>query len=130
MVKVTWGTSEQVIESVDALDALLEELHADALQSEPVLVTVELPHSGDSLSIGLGHHVSVLNSVSGSGDPPYLSSRGGPEDEEGATVQFRYMGEWSEYPMKNVIPMDMARQAMRHFVRTGALDPAVAWEQV
>ncbi len=110
------------------LDALLDEVHARATQDEPVLALVELQPSTDTLSIGLGRDVSVLNYVAGSGDPPYFTSSGGPDSEE--TVHYRYMGDWSEYPTKNTIPMAAARRAMRHFWLTGELDPSVAWEEV
>ncbi len=126
--RLRWANSEMHVGTIDEMDALLDTLHDDAVRTEPMLVSVELMPSGDSLSIGLGRDVSVLNYVAGTGDPPYFTSSGGPRGD--ATVHFFYMGEWSEYLLENAVPVGVARQAIRHFWATGKLDPNVAWEEV
>lgn len=127
MFKARWAEKpELVIGTVEELDRLLDQLQREHTSS-PVLVTVELPSTGDSLSIGLGRAESVLNFVSGSGNPPYWSSFG--EHEENEAVGFNFMGELSEIPLRHLIPLDLARQAVRDFVRTGKLSSNVKWEE-
>ena len=127
MFKARWAEKPEVaIGTVEELDRLLDQLQQENIPS-PVLVTVELPSSGDSLSIGLGRNESVLNFVSGSGNPPYWSSVGEHEEEE--AVSFNFMGELSEIPLRHLIPLDLARQAVRDFVSTGKLSQKVKWEE-
>lgn len=127
MFKARWAEKPEVgIGTVEELDRLFDQLQQENIPS-PVLVTVELPSSGDSLSIGLGRAESVLNFVSGSGNPPYWSSVG--EHEEDEAVDFNFMGELSEIPLRHLIPLDLARQAVRDFVRTGKLSQKVKWEE-
>jgi len=127
MFKATWAERPEVaIGTVEELDRLLDRIQQENIPS-PVLVTVELQSSGDSLSIGLGRNESVLNFVSGSGNPPYWSSVG--EHEEDEAVGFNFMGELSEIPLRHLIPLDLARQALRDFVRTGKLSQIVKWEE-
>ena len=127
MFKARWAEKPEVaIGTVEELDRLLDQLQQENIPS-PVLVTVELQSSGDSLSIGLGRKESVLNFVSGSGNPPYWSSVG--EHEEDEAVGFNFMGELSEIPLRHLIPLDLARQAVRDFVRTGKLSQIVKWEE-
>jgi hypothetical protein len=69
MLKVQWNFScEQTVASVEDLDSLLDQLHA---QGQPVMAVIESAN-GDSLAIGLGRILSVLNFVPASGDPPVL----------------------------------------------------------
>jgi hypothetical protein len=127
MWKIKWDASpETTVHTIEDLDQLLDRLQQDCTTA-PVLATVKLPSSGDSLSIGLGRAESVLNFVSGSGDPPYWSSVG--EHEEDEAVGFNFMGELSEIPLRHLIPLDLARQAVRDFVQTGKLSHKVTWEE-
>lgn len=127
MWKIKWDASpETTVHTIEDLDHVLDRLH-QYCTAAPVLATVELPSSGDSLSIGLGRAESVLNFVSGSGDPPYWSSVG--EHEKDEAVSFIFMGELSEIPLRHLIPMAVARQAVREFVQTGKLSNKVTWEE-
>jgi hypothetical protein len=127
MWKIKWDASpEATVQTIDELDRQLDRLQQDCIAA-PVLATVELLSSGDSLSIGLGRAESVLNFVSGSGDPPYWSSVG--ERKEDDAVGFNFMGELSEIPLRHLIPIDMARQAVRDFVQSGKLSARVKWEE-
>ena len=110
MATIRWEASEQKVGSIDEMDRLLDELHT---RGEPILAAVELKPSGDSLTIGLGREASVLNFVSGSGNPPYFTSRGSAERDD--VVWFSFMGDLSEFPMHQTVPVSAARQAMRHF---------------
>jgi hypothetical protein len=124
MLKVQWNLSrEQSFTSAEDLDSLLDELHA---QGEPVMAVVE-SINGYSLAIGLGRSLSVLNFVPVTGDPPSFTSLGSHRGDE--TIQFNFMGSISEFPIKNAVPMEDARSAMREFVETGQLASKLEWEQ-
>lgn len=109
------------------VDALLDDIEASCATADPELVTVVAEATGDSLAIGLGRERSVLNYVSGSLNPPYYTSVGDVQLDE--PISFRFGGEWSEFPLSHSVPVSVAREAMRHFCRTGQLTPAVGWEQ-
>jgi hypothetical protein len=127
MWKIKWDASpETTVHTIEDLDRVLDRLHQECTAA-PVLATVELPSCGNSLSIGLGRAESVLNFVSGSGTPPYWSSVG--EHEKDEAVSFNFMGELSEIPLRHLIPMGVARQAVREFVQTGRLWHKVTWEE-
>lgn len=128
MTKVSWDDAERPINSINELEALLDDIHGEAIRRRPCLASIELSPTGASLSIGLGREVSILNYVSGTGNPPYFSSSGGLSADE--AVHFYFMGDWSEYPLRNTIPVEVARRAVRYFYQTGQLDPAVTWEEV
>jgi len=124
---IGWNQHEQQAASIQEVDRVLDELHANFACEDPQLVTVELNETGDSLAIGLGRDRSVLNYVPGSKNPPYFTSTGEFEMDE--PISFRFGGEWSEFPLRNSIPTPIARQAMRHFCSTGKLSSTVQWEQ-
>jgi len=126
--KVQWAKRcERKVTSLTELDALLDDLHTKHQGDRAVLVTVESPESGDSLAIGVGRDLSVLNYVPGTGDPPYFTSLGN-ESAKG-TIVFHFMGQWSEFSMRNAIPFDQARKAVRFFFETGKLSDKVKWEE-
>ena len=127
MIKASWAEEQDVsLSTVSELDRLLGQIHEDH-EDSPVLVSIELSSSGDSLTIGLGRAESVLNYVSRSGDPHYWSSVG--KRQESAATAFNFMGQLSEIPNRHLIPIDIARQAIRDFVQTGKLPRSVEWEQ-
>lgn len=126
MWRVQWDENDAVdVHTIEELDQLLDRLHQSA--AAPVLATVEFPQSGDSLTIGLGHAQSVLNFIDGSGDPPYWSSVG-KLTADGA-VDFLYMGEPTEIPLRRLIGIELARDAIREFAQTGRLSKHVDWEE-
>lgn len=130
MAIVRWSESEpeRTAGTLEELEAILSDLQSVAARDKPLLVCVERSPGKDSLSIGLGRAVSVLNFVAGSGDPPYYTSRGDSDDDDG-TMHFYFMDSWSEFPNKCAISLEDALSAMRHFWRTGERDPAVRWEE-
>lgn len=125
MWKVQWSENgETEVASVDELDAVLDGLHNAGL---PLLVVVESSNQGDSLAIGLGRNVSVLNFVCGTGEPASFTSLG--LDERDEPVEFNFMGAQSEFPLRNTIPVAVARQALREFIQTGGRTSSITWEQ-
>ncbi|XXY53589.1 Imm1 family immunity protein [Sorangium sp. So ce269] len=127
MFVVEWNQQRKHLSSALDVERLLDELHAVFLQTDPTLVTVELSESGDSLAIGLGRERSVLNFVSGNKNPPYFTSKGEIDIDEG--VAFRFAEDWSEFPMRNSVPTPVAREAIRHFCDRGGLAESIEWEQ-
>ena len=89
MWTIQWNDGcKKKVKSLVELDSLLDRLHRD---EQPVMAVVESPANGDSLAIGLGRDVSVLNFVPGSGDPPYFTSLGADVRDE--PVGLTCMGE-------------------------------------
>ena len=124
---LTWDGNEVAIGSAAELDALLDRLTAEAESTTPFMVTVARP-DGATLSIGLGRADSVASYVSGSLDPPYFTSRG--DGERSDPVEFLSGGEMTEFPPASAVPTAAAREALRVFLRTGELWPAVDWDEV
>ncbi|HEX7899606.1 MAG TPA: Imm1 family immunity protein [Planctomycetota bacterium] len=107
------------------LDALLDRLHREG---KPILVQVTGPSKQGTLGIGLGLALSVLSHTPDSGEPPYRVSLGDPLAEGG--TDFFMAGHHTEMENRWLIPMDLAREAMRHFCRTGELSDSVVWDEV
>lgn len=128
MYAISWNNEKMRAGTIDEVEALLDLLHERFSNDEPTLVTVERASSGDSLSIGLGLDVSVMNYVRGDKNPPYYTTLGGGNVDK--FVSFMFGGEWSEYPLRNAVPLSAARAAMRKFCETGELTTDVAWEEV
>lgn len=123
---VTWGLDGiKRVESLAELDEVLDVLSTQFRDERAVLAVIEAP-SGASLAIGLGRASSYLNFIMASKDPPYYSSVG-DADADGAEV-FLFADEWSEYPKRNLVPIDVAREAARHFFEYGERTPRIAWE--
>jgi Immunity protein Imm1 len=120
-----WAQSEVAVGSVQELDALLDRLTVEAENDRPFMVALAR-EDGSSLSIGLGSDESVASYVSGSYDPPYYVSRGDPDRAE--PIVF-HSGEMTEFPPWSAIPLEDARQAMRHFFETGELSPGIDWAE-
>lgn len=129
MFRVAWEDQERLVATVDQLDTLLDDIHRDHQEDKAVLASIELDSTGDSLAIGLGKDRSVLNFVSGSKDPPYFTSVGHEGEDNDEPIVFRYMGQWSEFLLRNTVPIDTAREAVRTFCRTGEIPNDVRWEQ-
>jgi len=128
MWKVQWAKDgERDVSSLAELEALLDDLQRKYRRSRPALITIEAPENQGTLTIGLGLDVSVLNHIPESGNPPYLSSLGNP-NAEGITV-FYYMGDWTEIHQRHLIPIDLAREGVRHFCKTGHLLDKIEWEE-
>lgn len=127
MFNVSWNSHMEDVASLDDVEGLLDSIHRETSSGEALLVTVERQLGGDSLTIGLGRDISILSYIRGDNNPPYLMSVGALQGDE--VVVFRFMGDWSEFPLKNGLPIAVARAAMRYFCKTGKLSEAVQWEQ-
>jgi hypothetical protein len=127
---VEWGHGRrEVVGSVAEMDVLLDAVVTDArLVGMPQDIQVTLDEAG-TLGIVVGADRSVLNHIPSHRDPPYMVSVGN-EDADAAFVFYVAGDHYSEIPWRNTIPSDAAREAVRHFARTGELSPEVAWEEV
>lgn len=127
MFDVSWNNCTEDVASLDDVECLLDRIHRETFLGEAPLVTVERQLGGNSLTIGLGRDIGILSYISEDGNPPYLVSVGELQGDE--VIVFRFMGDWSEFPLRNGIPIAVARAAMRYFCRTGRLSESVQWEQ-
>lgn len=123
MFNVSWNNRMEDVASLDDVECLLDSIHRETFLGEAPLVTVERQLGGNSLTIGLGRDVSILSYIPGDSNPPYLVSVGELQGDE--VIVFRFMGDWSEFPLKNGLPIAVARAAMRYFCRTGKLSESV-----
>jgi len=127
MFSVSWDNHTEEVASLNDVERLLDGIHGETFGDEAPLVTVERRPGGNSLTIGLGHDISILSYIPGDNNPPYLVSVG--ELQGDGIIVFRFMGDWSEFPLKNGLPIAVARAALRDFCRTGNLPESVRWEQ-
>jgi hypothetical protein len=113
------------LRTLEDLDALLDRLHAEG---KPILVEVQGPGSSGALTIGVGRPLGVLSHTPASGDPPYRVSLGDPCAQGG--TDFFMAGHHSEMENRWLIPMDLAREGLRQFCRTGELSDRIVWDEV
>lgn len=127
MWKVQWDNYSSVTaECVEDVDAVLDRLSAEYV-GKPILVVVESLEGHGVFTIAVGGNLSLSAYQGASGDPPYYSSVGQPDAS--GIVQFGCMGESTEIPSRKLIPCRVAREAVRVFLQTGAMDSAVQWEE-
>ncbi len=79
------------------------------------------------MSIILGGEESVLNYSSANGDPPYFVSLGNAAAK--GSFLYDFMGEETEGCTRNLVPYETARNVLNHYVVTGELSKAIAWEE-
>ena len=117
----------QRLTSEAELDELLDAIEVESRRAKPLIAQLVMP-DGRSLAIGLGRDEAPLSSTGPAGMPPYFASDSGRSDE--TPVVYYYGGEWTEQPAWQLVPVDVARDALRHFYRTGELTPAINWREV
>jgi hypothetical protein len=116
----------EVVTTVDQLDAALDRLHTQAFGESPIHVLIEGP--AGTLTIGIGHSQSFLSFILPDSDPPYLVSTTKSKDE--TEIDFFMDGHHSPVMARNLVPLDIARDAVRVFVEHGALSCDVRWAEV
>lgn len=126
MFKITWSDQEVHADTVDEVETVLDRADRSSRDEEATLVSVQRV-DGRSLSIGLGRDLSVLSYVGADQNPPYLVSAMSCDAD--GTIAFMLHGHYSEFHVRNAIPMPSARLAMRAFCITGDLSTAVSWEE-
>jgi hypothetical protein len=130
MVVIEWGRRRrEEVGGVADVDALLDQIAAEARKSgKPQDVQVTLGDAG-TLGVVVGSERSALNHTPSHRDPPYMVSVG-TENRDDPFIFYVAGDHYSEALWRNTIPPDVARDAVRHFVKTGDLSPSVAWEEV
>jgi hypothetical protein len=108
------------VTDITQLCSVLDDLQA-RFHDDPRLVSIASAEGEQSLSIGLGVDRSMLN-----WNNAYLTSRG-DADATGEDVEFAFSNTWNEYPPRVLIPMDVARQAVRDYFTTGVRPTNVTW---
>ena len=126
--RLHWSSCEQVISDVGQLRTLIDAVEADARAGTPVLAA--LATAIGTLAIGLGGEASVLSFTPASLDPPYFASRSEPGTVWPGSLTFVYGTDETEFPADQAIPVDLAKKAVEHFFRFGALPDTVAWQEV
>jgi hypothetical protein len=127
MIRVTWEKEIEVA-SIEELDGLLDSLHIDfSSAKDPTLISV-WREDGNCMAIGLGAERSALSFTRADLDPPYYSSVG--EAEGSRLIAFNFGGTMSEYPWRNTVPLDAARDAIRRFCLGEDLPANIRWEEV
>jgi Immunity protein Imm1 len=115
------------VATVEALDALLDRLSAEAARGRPLMVELTASN-GDLLSMGLGRPKSVLSYTPASLDPPYFASHGHQASDQ--LLVYDYAGEPTEFPVRQAVPISAAREGFRRFFVTGTLPDTIEWEDV
>jgi hypothetical protein len=105
--------------------------HGDGPQETDVSGRPELPtlydDRGRSLAIGVGDQSSLLVWTEDDSDGSSLLSQGVTQGG-GDEVGFFYGNQYSYFPATALIPIDLAREAMRQFITSGTRPTVVAWQ--
>jgi hypothetical protein len=111
-------------ESLADLDATLDRLHGECDPRYPILVCIALPEH--RLDIGLGADPTFLIVNTQPCDGEYWISVGDERAEGHA--DFYGCGTHQQLARRHFIHLEMARQAIREFVRTGRVGPGIQWQ--
>ena len=129
---VTWhfhGPHQQAVQAVEELDALLDKLDKEfAAEGKQVLVLVGREGGTAVLGIGMGGSAAMLWWYDEERGEDLLS-RGDLTSESEPFVKFGYLGDLSGYPRWSLIPVAVARDAVRMFAATGELPGNVTWTE-
>jgi hypothetical protein len=116
--------------SVAEMDAALDRLHAAALHRElagsggPLSVLIAIP--GYNIHTGLGSPESFVMLGAAPYDEWYVAV--GDEEAQGDKRMFFGVGQDSYWAPKHLIPLGVARDAVRYFVEHQQRSPALMWE--
>jgi hypothetical protein len=121
------GPQETGVSGTAELDRLLDGITADAKHTgRPELPTL-YDDRGRSLAIGVGDQSSLLVWTEDDSDGSSLLSQGVTQGG-GDEVGFFYGNQYSYFPATALIPIDLAREAMRQFITSGTRPTVVAWQ--
>jgi immunity protein Imm1 of predicted polymorphic toxin system len=111
-------------ESLVDLDTTLDRLHRNCDPRYPILVCIDLPTH--RLDMGLGSNPTFVIVNTQPCDGEYWISVG-DERARGVTA-FHGCGAHQEYDNRHLVPLELARAAIREFVRSGRRTPEILWE--
>jgi hypothetical protein len=124
-----WGDEpdqNKLIDTIEELDHMLDELTTLSI-SDKTPMTVELTVNDETmLRIVVGLNISQILFVPKVAVPTAYSSHGDWSDEEEYIVFF-YREHYSETPKKYWVAIELARDAMREYFRTGSKPTNVVW---
>jgi hypothetical protein len=110
-------------DSIAALDEVLDRLHAGCEPGSPILVCIDLP--GHRIDIGLGVDPTVIVVNTQPCDGEYWISVG--DEKAVGDANFYGCGNHQQFARRHLIPVALARSAVREFIRTGVRSPDVRW---
>jgi hypothetical protein len=125
-VAVDWQEGERLtVSCYEDLARLLDRIALEADTDHPPLVVIE--NDGGSLFIGVGATVGTVSHVPPSGDPPYMICLGDAHAD--GVIDFYYLGDHSQFLLRNTIPNELARAAAVEYAESGTLPDSVTWEE-
>lgn len=118
------------VASIEELDSLLDRLHSACDPARPITASIEYPHEC-RVDIGLGSPDSIILIWPQFHNAPpgeyYMSISG---DEVSGTKWFWVEGAAdTEFDRKHLIPIDIARRVVRHFILTGRYSEEIEWQK-
>lgn len=113
----------EVFENAGELRQRLLDVHEQA-KPKPFFALLNAP-DGSSLAVGLGRELSVLSFAAPGGWPGRHVL--GDEKNEG-TLEFDFVGHYTEVPARYAIPILDAVQAAVGFFSTGKFSEELQWE--
>lgn len=111
-------------DSARDLEALLDRLQRDCASGAPILVRIEF--AGHRLDLGVGADPTFLALSAQPSDGEAWISVGNP-DAPGA-LEFWGCGGRQDVPRRHLVPLDLAREAVREFVATSTRSGGIRWE--
>lgn len=111
-------------ESPAELDATLDRLHRECDPRHPILICIDLPDH--RLDIGLGADPTFVIVNTQPCDGTYWISVG--EDRAEGYVDIYGCGNHQQIARRHLIPLELARSAIREFLQSGIRMPGVRWE--
>jgi hypothetical protein len=117
------GPREVALSTAEELDTWLDRITAEAERAQrPELATL-YDDTGRSLAIGVGARLSLLAWT----ESDYVLSDGGDRTRDGE-AKFFYGNQYSYFPSTALIPVAVAREAMRQFITADVRPDIVRWQ--
>ncbi len=129
LAKIVFDEKSDGFEITDLIefDQVLDQVHSNALDSLPTIVSIEMHNA--LVYIGLGLEQSFIHFMSSNNEPPYFASVG-DKDLDGVIEFYLHGNHHTDIQRKNLIPLDKARFIVKEFFQTGIRPEIVAWEEV
>jgi Immunity protein Imm1 len=121
---------ERIINSVEALDATLDEASSEARAVGRLNIVLLSAPNRDWLSLVVGGNETVVSFNCGHGDPPYYASVGVAYTDAPGLTAYVGLEHHTEFSRRWVVPTDAGRQAAREFLVTGERPNSLVWEEL
>jgi hypothetical protein len=121
---VKWASDRpSSVKNINELDELLDHVQA-AHKGKPALIEL-CRETNTSLFVAVGDAEYMLH-IEGKAEPSLTSV--GDSQLTGAAI-FYCGGQWTEVPRKNLVPVERARAAIRHWATTGEASSDIIWSK-